>query len=144
AILWGGLIAGVLDILAAFVTNAPRGVTPMRLLHAVASGVLGRDASTGGITTAILGLALHFVIAFGAAAVYYAVSRKLTILVRQPIICGLLFGIAVYWFMNLIVLPLSAFPYKISYQLSAVATGLMVHMLCVGLPIALAVRRYTK
>jgi uncharacterized membrane protein YagU involved in acid resistance len=105
---------------------------------------LGTSAAKGGVGTALLGLVLHFVIAFGAAATYYLVSRKLPILVRQAIICGLLFGVAVYLFMNLIVLPLSAFPYKISSQPSTVAIGLVIHMLCVGLPIALAVRRYAK
>lgn len=144
AILWAGLIAGTMDILAAFVTNAQRNVTPMRVLRGVASGLLGASAAKGGTGTAILGLFLHFVIAFGAAAVYYAASRKLPVLIRQPIICGALFGIAVYCFMNLIVLPLSAFPYNISRQTSVVVTGLVVHILCVGLPIALAIRKFSK
>jgi len=142
AIFWGGFIAGVLDITAAFVLNAKVG--PMRVLRGIASGLLGANATQGGVGTALLGLLLHFVIAFGAAVVYYAASRKLTFLVRQAIVCGLLYGIAVYWFMNLVVLPLSAFPRKIQFHASAVATGLIIHMLCVGLPIALAVRRFSK
>lgn len=144
AILWGGLTAGVLDILAAFATNASRGVMPMRVLRSVASGLLGRAAFQGGAGMPVLGLALHFVIAFGAAAVYYAASRKLTFLARQPIIYGPLYGIAVFWFMNLVVLPLSAIPFNVSFKPSIVAIGLIVHMLCVGLPIALAVNRYAK
>ena len=143
AILAGGLLAGALDITAAFVFYRRNG--PVRLLQGIARGLIGERAFQYGAATAALGLALHFVIALGAAAVYYAASRKLKMLVRQPIICGLLFGIAVYWFMNLIVLPLSAIHRKISFQFSSdVALGLAIHMLCVGLPIALAVRRYSK
>ena len=142
AICWGGLIAGALDITAAFVLNVKVG--PMRVLRGIASGLLGASAAQGGVGTALLGLLLHFVIAFGAAAVYYTASRKLTFLVQQAIVCGLLYGIAVYWFMNLVVLPLSAFPRKVQFHASGVAIGLIVHMLCVGLPIALAVRRYSK
>jgi len=58
--------------------------------------------------------------------------------------CGLLYGFAVYLFMNSIVLPLSAFPHKIWPRFDVVLIGLVVHMLCVGLPIALTVRRYSK
>ncbi len=144
AILAGGLSAGVCDILAAFITNGWRGVTPIRVLKSVASGLLGKEAFQGGAGTAVLGLALHFIIALGAAAVYYAASRKLTFLARQPIIYGPLYGIAVFLFMNLVVLPLSAIPFKVSFKPSIVVTGLVVHMLCVGLPIGLAVHRYSK
>ena len=144
AILAGGLSAGVCDILAAFITNGWRGVTPIRVLKSVASGLLGREAFQGGAGTAVLGLALHFIIAIGAAAIYYAASRKLTFLTRQPIIDRPLYGIAVFWFTNLIVLPLSAIPFKVSFKPSILVTGLIVHMLCVGLPIALAIRRFSK
>lgn len=144
AILWAGLLAGVLDLTAALVTNAFRGMAPVRLLQLIASGLLGADSYNGGLTTAALGVLLHFVIAFAAAAVYYAASRRLGMLVRRPFITGPLYGVAVYLFMNLVTLPLSAFPHKITFRTDLLVTGLVVHMLCVGLPIALVVRRYSK
>ncbi|HXG64441.1 MAG TPA: hypothetical protein VNO70_04995, partial [Blastocatellia bacterium] len=108
------------------------------------SGLLGADSYRGGPATAALGAVLHFLIAFVAAAVYYAASRKLKFLARQALVCGPLYGIAVYLFMNQIVLPLSAFPHQRAFSLSSFVTGLVIHMLFVGLPIALAVRRYSK
>jgi hypothetical protein len=144
AILWGGLAAGALDIIAAFVQAALRERGPVGVLHAIASGVLGADAFQGGAPTAALGAVLHFVIAFGAAAVYVAASRKLRVLVERPVLCGLLYGIAVYLFMNLVVLPLSAIPFKMPYKPAGIATALIIHMLCVGLPIALAARRFAR
>jgi uncharacterized membrane protein YagU involved in acid resistance len=144
SILWGGLIAGALDLTAAFITNGWRGLGPLRILQSIASGLLGADAFKGGFAVAALGVALHFLIAFGAAAVFYVLSRKFKFLVRQAVLCGLLYGIAVYWFMNLVVLPLSAIPFKVSLRPALLITGLVVHMLCVGLPIALTVRRYSK
>ena len=143
-ILWGGLIAGALDITAAFVTSGLRGVSPIRVLQAIASGLLGAVSFKGGFATAALGLVVHFVIAFGATAVYYAVSRKLTFLVERTLVWGFVSGVVVYVFMNFIVLPLSAIAFKPAYSLSAVLTGLSIHILCVGLPISLAVRRYSK
>ena len=67
AIGWGGLIAGILDITTAFIRWRP----PVRLLQGIASGLLGPHAFQGGWGTAVLGLALHFFIAFSAAAIYY-------------------------------------------------------------------------
>lgn len=143
AIFWGGLIAGTLDITGAFIHSGVRGVSPVRVLRYVAGGLLGPDAFKGGLGTAALGLALHFLIATGATAVYYAASRKLDFLVQRPMVCGPLYGLAVYGFMNLIVLPLSALP-KITYTPAGVIPQLFIHMLCVGLPIALIVRRYSN
>ena len=136
-----GLFAGVMDLTAAIVISALRGRTPVTLLQSVASGLLGIEAYEGGVSTALLGGILHFVIAFSAAAVYYGASRRLSLLWTQPVFCGILYGVAVYGFMNLVVLPLSAFPHKISFRL---ITGLTVHMLCVGLPIALAVSHQSQ
>ena len=143
SILWGGLIAGTLDITAACIQNTLRGGSPMRVLRYVAGGLLGPNAFNGGLGTAALGLALHYLIATGATAVYFAASRKLDFLVQRPLVCGPLYGLAVYGFMNLVVLPLSALP-KITYTPAGVIPQLFIHMLCIGLPIALIVRRYSK
>jgi len=143
AIWWAGLIAGTLDLTAAFVSAGLRGRGPVQILHSIASGLLGAASFRGGFATAALGAALHFVIAFGAAAVYYAASRQIKLLVRQAVVCGLIYGVAVYAFMNLVVLPLSAISFKPAYPPAALVTGLIIHMLCVGLPIALVVRRFS-
>lgn len=141
AIFWGGLAAGVLDITAAFV----RWGHPVGILKGIASGLLGPRAFQGGSGTAILGLGLHFLIAFSAAAVYYAASRKLDFLIQRAVLWGFLYGIAVYMFMSWIVVPLSAFPKsKAPFSLTAVALSVLTHMFCVGLPIALAVRHYSR
>ncbi|HMH08495.1 MAG TPA: hypothetical protein VK579_17610, partial [Terriglobales bacterium] len=91
-----------------------------------------------------LGTALHFLIAFSAAAVYYGASRLLAFLTRRAVVWGFLYGIAVYMFMSWIVVPLSAFPKnKTPFSFTALVISLLTHMFCVGLPIALAVRRYS-
>jgi uncharacterized membrane protein YagU involved in acid resistance len=102
-----GLACGVLDIMAALVVYGSMGLKPLRLLQGIAAGVLGPKSFQGGMATALLGLALHFVIAFGAATLYFAVSRSMRILVEQAALCGALYGVAVYFFMNRIVVPLS-------------------------------------
>ncbi|MCA1613435.1 MAG: hypothetical protein LC800_04600 [Acidobacteria bacterium] len=144
-ILRAGLLAGALDITAACVSSWLRaGVGPVRVLQSVASGVLGADSYDGGLMSAALGVPLHFMIALGAAAVYYAASRGLVFPARHPVVCGLLYGVAVQMFMTFVVLRLSAFPHKFVFRPAqfAISTGIL--MLFVGLPIALVVGRDAK
>ncbi len=144
AIGWAGLVAGVLDILYVIVYFALKGVGPEPVLKGIAAGLLGPAAArTGGLGMAALGLLLHFVIAYGAAAVFYAASRRLRILVEKPWIMGPLYGVAVWLVMNLAVLPLSANPPK-AFPSPIWVPVLIAHLTCVGLPIALLVRRFGK
>jgi hypothetical protein len=139
-ILWGGLSAGVLDFIGACVSNASRGVTPLGIAQSIASGVLGARAFQGGYRTAGLGVALHFVIALGAATVFNLTALKWHWLLEHAWLSGALYGICVFWFMQLVVLPLSAIAFKQNFSWPVVLTGLLVHVLCVGLPIALVAR----
>jgi len=141
AILWGGLLCGVLDITAALVVYGTMGAKPLRLLQGIAGGLLGPRTYAGGIATALLGLLCHFVIAFSAAAVFVAASRVAPFLVRQAVLSGVLYGIAVYFFMNRVVVPLSAAA-KFPFSLKMMVIGVVIHIFCVGLPIALAARRF--
>jgi hypothetical protein len=141
-ILFAGLACGTLDISAAFVTWAPQGISPARILKGIASGLLGPTAFNGGTEIAALGLALHFLIALSAAAVFYAASRKLPIMIRRPVLSGVLYGVAVYGVMYWIVVPLSRF--HPGHTLKASVIAIVTHMLCVGLPISLVVRRCSQ
>ena len=143
AILFAGLACGVLDLTAALVTWAIRGVAPIRILQAIASGLLGAKSFTGGAQSAALGVALHFLIAFGAATVFYAASRKLAFLTQRAILSGMAYGVAVHIFMTWIVLPLSAARLQ-PFSAKMFLIGLVIHMFCVGLPISLVVRRYAS
>ncbi len=141
AIVRAGLLAGVLDITAAIVVYAHVTRT-VPMLQGIASGILGPDAFTGGLVTAGLGLLCHFSIATSAAAVYYLASRRLPFLVQHAVVSGAAYGVAVYFFMQLVVIPLSAIgPQPLA--LHDVLVGVAIHIPCVGLPIALTLRRYT-
>ncbi len=136
AILWGGLVAGLLDLAFALTFNGLRGVPLIRIPQVIASGLLGPASFQGGTTTAALGLVLHFVIAFGFAAFYNLASRPFPVLFRQPVVCGLLYGAAAFGFMRLVVLPLSRAP-KFKSSPVALWSDLGSHLFFVGLVIAL-------
>jgi len=137
AILSGGLVVGILDGLDAVIFFGLRGVRPIRIFQAIASGLLGRAAFTGGIRTALLGVLCHFFIATGIVAVYYAASRKVDVMRRQPIASGMAFGVIAYLVMNYVVIPLSAVAPGGPKPLAVVANGLLIHMFGVGIPAAL-------
>jgi uncharacterized membrane protein YagU involved in acid resistance len=141
AIVVGGLIVGVLDLAYAILVYSPR--KPILIPQTIASGVLGVKSFSGGAQTAALGVALHFVIALGAATVYYVASRRLDFLVDRAVLCGMLYGALVYLFMHRVVLPLSAVNPRqlpLIYQVCEFAW----HWVGVGLPIALSVRHYSR
>ena len=143
-IFWGGLIAGTLDICAACLIAWLRaGVGPIRVLQSVASGLLGPAAFDGGVNTALLGLALHFLIATIWTVIFYLASRKFLFLIERPIQFGLIYGIAVYLLMNFVVLPLSRVTPRPA-TITGRTIGLLTIMLCIGLPISLIVRRFSR
>jgi uncharacterized protein YacL len=108
-IVLGALLLGTTDLLfATLFWRIGYGVSATRVMQSVARGVLGAASFEGGMPTALLGAVLHYTIALGMAATYYLVSRKLHVLTRRPIACGLAYGVLLYLIMNLVVLPLSA------------------------------------
>ena len=141
AVLVGGSIAGLLDILFAISFASYRGVPPERLLQTVASGLLGNAAFLGGISTAALGLLLHFGMSYLWAGIFLVAARRLPSLLRQPVLSGVLFGVVVFLVMRLVVLPLSAFPYPNTFKPLATVLDLLSHTFLFGVPIALATRR---
>lgn len=145
AVLLAGAVAGVLDLCGALALNVPKGIRPLSIFQSIAGGLLGAETYRGGLPTALLGTGLHFVIATGAALVFVLASQRLPVLLRHAVPCGAAYGIAVWIAMNKVVLPLSAFPVRATPPpLSAIALQLLVHVLCVGLPIALIARRQLR
>lgn len=138
----GGLVAGVLDIVYAFVLAAMHGRGPLVVLHSVASGLLGSSAYKGGVATGALGLSLHLGITVAAAWLYFLAAKRSPLMQRRFVGCGLLFGVLVYLFMNFVVLPLSAVPFHIKYTPGVVLQGFVSHAVLVGLPIAWLLQRF--
>jgi uncharacterized membrane protein YagU involved in acid resistance len=142
AIVTTGLIVGVLDILSAVVIWWQRGVALQRGLQGIAAGLLGTKSYEGGMATAVLGLIIHFFIAFVVVSIFYLASRKIGFLTAQPVVSGVLYGIGVYIVMYWIVLP-SAFP-TFRHRLSNELIELAIHICLIGLPAAFLLRRYSE
>lgn len=146
AILLGGLTVATLDGLDACLFWYFRvGSTPERIFQSVAAGLVGKDAAlAGGARIALLGLAVHILVAFSAVTVFVLASRRLRDLVRRPVLWGAVYGLAVYCFMYYVVMPLSAIGMPKMPTLAnwvPFVNNILIHVCGVGLPSAYWARR---
>ena len=86
----------------------------------------------------------HYSILIVGATIYYVVSKRLPVVRTQAVASGAMFGALVYLFMNFVVLPLSAFPYRLTYPPLRLIEGVAFHALFVGIPIGLCIRRWAQ
>lgn len=143
-VLYGWLVAGTMDIAAA-ITYYPltAHVRVIRILQSIASGVLGARAFQGGLRTAVLGLALHYLIAFIWTVVFFVAVRLMRPLLRHLIVTGAAYGVLVWAVMNVIVLPLSNVRHA-PFNPSAAIVAAALLILCVGMPLAGIIGRHER
>lgn len=143
-VLLAWMVAGTMDITAAL-TYYPltANVEVVRILQGIASGVLGPRAFAGGPSTALLGLALHYLIAFIWTMVFFVAVRTFKPLLKNLMLTGMAYGIVVWAVMNLIVLPVSNVRHA-PFNPSAAAIAAVILILCIGLPLAGIVGRHER
>ena len=148
AIVRGWIACGVLDITAACVQSwIDAGRTPWQVLKGVASALWGRAAMDAGPGMAAIGLAMHFTVALTATLVFYALHRRLAFLRSTPlVVIGPPYGVVVFSAMNYGTLPLMSWMRSFYLGTPPRWPGtmgwkqLVIHLICVGLPIAWGVR----
>jgi hypothetical protein len=142
AIVFAGTLCGILDGLAAVGLTLYYHGKPEWTFQGIARGLVGNWAYAEGIATVFIGAVLHFLIAYGAAVVYYIASRYLRIMVRQALVCGMIYGVLVHLFMQFVVIPMSKIgPHPINWR--SFLQILAIHIGIVGPSISLVVRRYS-
>jgi hypothetical protein len=139
----GGLIIGVVQfVLQEWLVFSVLQQNPlMAVLQYITSGILGNAAFEGGIATALIGVLIHFSISFVIAGVFILSADRIPLLRRYAIAGALLYGIGVFIVMNMIVIPLSAAPAIPPPTLPWLIEIVVDHMLVVGLPLGILVRR---
>ncbi|WP_206859865.1 hypothetical protein [Lysobacter changpingensis] len=139
--LLGGVVAGTLDMLYATGFWTLHGVASQRIFQSVAAGALGTAAYAGGWTTAMLGLALHYLIAAMMGLAYAWAARDAPALRDRPWRLGALYGLVLYAFMTFVVVPLSASPRSATLPVSWTVCSVIAHVALVGWPCAWFARR---
>lgn len=105
AILWGGFVAGTVDVGAASLIS---GYSPIVILKYIAGGVLGRASLAGGMGNAALGLVLQWAMSILIAAIFVLALRGRITRPHLWTVWGIVYGVVVFAVMNYAVVPLSA------------------------------------
>jgi len=141
-VFWGGLIAGILDgIAACSVFYLKLHLRPAQVMQYIASAIYGPEAFTGGYNMVTIGIILHFLISFALAAVYFWIYPYFKMLANWPRLSGLGFGLALWLVINLLVLPQTQIA-SVPFELSAALVSVIWHMILVGLPIAMITKSH--
>src|SRR5215469_14396333 len=125
----GALVLGTWDLLFARIFWNSNGVHFIDVLQSIASGIYGKASHLGGAKTAIVGAICHYLIAFCMVLAYFVVSRKLPVLIHRPLSLGLAYGIFLYFFMNLVVVPLSAIGHTVFGNATWMIWSIVMHSL---------------
>ena len=111
-LLRAGLLTGISDgLFASFLSAVVYGSTVARIWQSVASVLLGPDALTGGTRTALIGVLMHFGVAFTWSAVFlFLVMRSAR--VRETLTApygvvkiAALWGPLIWLMMSLVIIP---------------------------------------
>jgi len=138
AILGGGLVAGTIDIGSASLINW---ISPLVILRAIASGVLGRPSYHDGLYSAALGLVLQWAMSILIAAIYMLAAARIRRLGRYWALSGVAYGVVVFLVMSYVVVPLSAAWPKNPFTERTFVENLLA-MLLFGLIVAFFQRRF--
>jgi hypothetical protein len=141
AIIVAGMVVGTLDLSAAIIQTIIMGGNPLKMLQYIASGILGPDSFKGGIKYSILGVFIHYCIAFSWTIIFYLLYPKIKGMAVNKLLTGILYGIIVWLVMNRLVIPLSRIPERPFNPTNAII-GLGILIIAIGIPLSLMAGKY--
>lgn len=115
--------------------------SPIIVFQYIASGIIGGEAFSGGLTTAFIGVLCHFFIAAAWTLLFFIFHRSVSRLLTGKITKAIVYGILIWTGMNMIVLPLSRVSMGPRDLLQSVI-GITVLIFAAGLPIAFRFDQY--
>ncbi|HMU11014.1 MAG TPA: hypothetical protein PKC54_13475 [Ferruginibacter sp.] len=102
-----GLLAGVLDILSAFLYYYVKsGKNPLNILNYISKVALGENGFPGSGLQQVSGLLVHFIIAFGWTILFFILYPRLKWLQVNKFFTAIIYGSFVWAMMNVLILPL--------------------------------------
>ena len=138
------LIVGTLDISSAFIYYFIKtGNNPLTILNYIASAILGKEAFSGGTMIRLLGLFLHYFIAFSFTIFFFWLFPKIKIFSKNKILTGIVYGIFVWAVMNLVVVPLSNIAARPFNVVSAIINAVIL-IVCIGIPLSFMASKFYK
>jgi len=141
-----GIVTGIIDgLFSSLLSVAFYHSTVERLFQGVASVLVGSEALKGGTRTMLLGILMHFGVAFAWSIVFWVLVgqvdriRNLLISPNGVLAISILYGPLIWMTMSLVVIPLLAQRPPITYRWWIQFFG---HIPFVALPIVACTRRF--
>ena len=136
-IILAGFIVGTSDILSAFLhVLIKTGQSHFfDILKFIASGIFGKEASSGGAEMILAGLFFHYLIAYIFTIFFFWLFPKIRIASQNRLLTGIVYGFFVWAVMNLAVVPLSRIPHR-TFTISNAIINIAILMICVGIPLS--------
>ena len=144
-IIQAGLLVGTLDILSAFTYYFIKtGETHFfDVFKFIASGIYGKEAFSGGNRMIVAGLILHYVIAFAFTIFFFWLYPKTKLTSKNKIVTGAIYGVFIWTFMNLIVVPLSNVAHRPFHMVNAII-NIIILIVCIGFPLSFIATSFYK
>jgi uncharacterized membrane protein YagU involved in acid resistance len=141
SVLWIGLLVGTLDGLAALILNYK--TSPAIIFKFIAAGVFGKAAFKGGYEMVAAGVVFHYLIALLFTNAFYLLYPFFKKMFQNAYLTAVAYGCIAWLIMNLLVIPVSKIGFH-PIKLQIILIGLLVLIICIGLPIALIADRHYK
>ncbi len=142
-LMMAGLIVGTLDILAAFADAwFSFHSTPEKVLNGIAAATIGKEIATGSIQFILLGILIHYFIAFSFTFFFWIVYPLLKKYAKNNLLIGILYGIFIWAAMRFLILPLLSqikFP---PFKLIKAIKPMLILIGAIGIPLSFIIRTF--
>jgi hypothetical protein len=144
--LLSGLLVGTLDMTAACI-NAyiSFGLAPTRVFKYIAAGILGKTAFAGGAMVELLGVLMHYFVAYSWTAFFFFIYPRTNLVNQNKYLTGTFYGVLIWIVMNLFVVPLSNVPKaKNGFNVTQAYINAGILIAVIGIPLSLIAYRYFR
>jgi hypothetical protein len=140
-----GLVAGTLDIIAAFIDAwLSFNVTPGKVLNGIAAGAIGKENADGSFFMMAFGLLIHFFIVYSYTFFLYLIYPFLKSVFKFNIIIGILYGLFIWVTMRFIVLPVLSQVEFAPFRIVKAFKPMLILIGAIGIPLSLMISIIAK
>ena len=137
-----GFVVGSLDIIAAFIDAwFSSRLTPGEILNLIAGAAIGYENAKGGFLMLLLGLLIHFFIAYSFTFLFYLIYPGLKSFFKNNIVIGILYGLFIWAFMRFIILPVFSQIHFHSFKITAAIKPMLILIGAIGIPLSFMMNR---
>jgi len=142
-ILLTGLLVGTLDMTSACINvYLSFGMHPMPLFKYIATAIEGKPAMAGGTSEAVLGVALHYTVAYIWTILFFVLYPKVSLMQKSKVATGILYGLFMWVMMNLVIVPLTNVPKPKHFNPTQAGINAAILIVVIALPLAFIAGNY--